>query len=168
MPKKPHLTIASSGSTGKKSSANKVLSTCVEALQVLEADVYTLYLKTQYYHWNVTGPHFGSLHKLFDEQYHDLADAVDTIAERIRALDEVAPGSFKEFMALKTLEEAQPDLDALEMVEDLAQSHIAVCELMTGICELAEAEGDEATLNLLGDRLEIHEKMCWMLKAHLM
>lgn len=168
MPKKRHLKIASSSKTGTKSQSKKALAGTVEGLKILEADVYTLYLKTQNYHWNVTGPFFRALHELFDEQYHELADAVDTIAERIRALDEVAPATFADFIALKTIDEGKYDIDPMEMIEDLVESHFVICELMTAICELAEKDGDEATLNLLGDRLEIHEKTIWMLKAHLM
>lgn len=167
MEKKRHLKIASSKSSSSKSSAKKPVSSCAEALKILQADVYTLYLKTQNYHWNVVGPQFKSLHVMFDEQYHELADAVDAIAERIRALDEIAPATFSEFLDLKTISEGKSHYDAMKMIQDLVQSHTTVCDLMHDICTLATDEADDATLNLIGERLEVHEKTIWMLKSHL-
>lgn len=168
MQKKRHLKIASTKSNSQKTTAKKPKTSCVEALKVLQADVYTLYLKTQNYHWHVIGPHFQSLHTLFESQYKDLAEAVDTIAERIRALDEIAPATFEAFLSLKTIPEGNAQRDATKMIQDLVLSHATVCDEMKEICTLATEEVDDATLNLIGERLEIHEKMIWMLKANLM
>lgn len=166
MEKKRILKIATSKSNNK-SSAKKTITSCVEALKVLQADVYTLYLKTQNYHWNVVGPNFMSYHLMFEKQYEDLAEAADTIAERIRALGEVAPASFEAFLALKSIPEGKSHYDAMKMIEDLVESHIKVCDWMKEICSLATEEVDDATLNLIGERLEVHEKTIWMLKSHL-
>lgn len=167
MEKKRILKIATSKSSANNKSSKKTITSCVEALKVLQADVYTLYLKTQNYHWNVVGPNFMSYHLMFEKQYEDLADAADSIAERIRALGEVAPASFEAFLALKSIPEGKSHYDAHRMIEDLVASHIKVCDWMKEICSLATEEVDDATLNLIGERLEVHEKTIWMLKSHL-
>lgn len=149
----------------RKKSNHKHAENCAQALKNLLADVYTLYLKTQYYHWNVKGPHFHSLHTLFNEQYEDLSDSVDLIAERIRALGVDAPGTFKEFLDLKTLGEGKSGLDAMGMVKDLVKSHEVICQTLTFSIENAKRYDDEGSLNLLADRLEKHQKMIWMLKS---
>ncbi len=136
-----------------------------EKLEVILADSYILYLKTQNYHWNVTGPNFSSLHVLFEQQYTDLAAAIDEIAERIRTLGKLAPGSFKAFAALGTLTEAGEDRDATGMVKDLYEDNLSLAKYLQKAIELAEDEGDAATAGLLTDRLTIHEKHAWMLGA---
>tara|TARA_Y100001960_G_C14777779_1_gene884373 strand:- start:2886 stop:3308 length:423 start_codon:yes stop_codon:yes gene_type:complete len=135
----------------------------VQNLKVVLANSYTLYLKTHNYHWNVTGPSFKSLHDLFEVQYTELATAVDDIAERIRALDAVAPGSFTEFLKLTTLSEAKAGINAEEMLDDMIESQTALIESLNAA--LDAAEGDEVTSGILGERLSVHEKARWMLKA---
>jgi len=139
--------------------------TTVEKLKVVLANSYTLYLKTHNYHWNVTGPSFKSLHDLFEVQYTELAIAVDDIAERIRALDSVAPGSFKEFLELTTLTEAKTGISADEMLTDMVASQTVLIASIKDALESAQKEDDEVTAGVLGDRLSVHEKARWMLKA---
>ncbi|MFI4938259.1 MAG: Dps family protein [Candidatus Berkiellales bacterium] len=137
------------------------------ALKHLLADTYVLYLKTQNYHWNVVGQNFHAYHLFFEEQYKELAEASDAIAERIRALGEVAPATFQEFSQLKTLPEGKYGINAMAMLQDLLDSHIAIGKTLHAVMKQAKKEEDEVTLNLIIDRMEAHEKMAWMLKSHL-
>ncbi len=139
--------------------------TTVNKLKVVLANSYTLYLKTHNYHWNVTGPSFKSLHDLFEVQYTELATAVDDIAERIRALDAYAPGSFSEFLKLTTLDEAQAGITAEEMLEDMIKSQTALIASLNDALSSAQDDEDEVTAGILGERLSVHEKARWMLKA---
>ncbi len=138
-----------------------------EELSKLLAESYTLYLKTHKYHWNVTGPMFHSLHLLFEQQYTELAEAVDTIAERIRALGWKAPGSYAEFAKLSTVEDATGDPDASGMIKELAADHRTVAERANQVLKLAGEHEDEGSGAVASDRIEIHEKSAWMLSAHL-
>ena len=131
----------------------------------LLADSYTLYLKTQNYHWNVTGPMFRTLHLMFEEQYIELRDAVDEIAERVRALGYPAPGSFKEFGRLTTIPEGEDSPAAMEMVRDLASGHETAARAARDVIAVADAAGDVATVDLATVRVETHEKTAWMLRA---
>jgi starvation-inducible DNA-binding protein len=131
----------------------------------LLADSYTLYLKTHKYHWNVTGPMFHTLHTMFETHYTELALAVDAIAERIRALGEKAPGSYKEFAQLTSLTEAESDPSAREMIADLMKGHEAVIRTARAIFPVADAAHDEATADLLTQRVQLHEKTAWMLRS---
>jgi starvation-inducible DNA-binding protein len=133
----------------------------------LLAETYTLYLKTHNFHWNVTGPHFGSLHTMFEAQYTELALAVDEIAERIRALGERAPGSYTEFAALATVPEASGRPSALEMVESLAADNETVGRAATDVFAVAADIGDQPTCDLAVRRQQVHEKTAWMLTAFL-
>ena len=137
----------------------------VEGLSRLLADTYTLYLKTHNFHWNVTGPHFNSLHVMFMTQYTELWTSVDLIAERIRSLGARAPGSYREFGALTSIAEVDGAPNALEMVGQLVAGHEAVCRTARSVFAVAEAGGDEATLDLLTQRLQVHEKTAWMLRS---
>jgi len=138
-----------------------------EGLAGLLADTYTLYLKTHNYHWNVTGPHFRSLHLLFEEQYNELALAVDAIAERIRTLGERAPGSYREFSEMATIEEAIGTPDAGKMVKTLAADQGKIVKTIKAVWATAEQQGDEGTIDLLSTRLAVHEKAAWMLTSSL-
>lgn len=129
------------------------------------ADSYTLYLKTHNYHWNVTGPMFNTLHVMFEEHYNELALAVDVIAERIRALGEYAPGSYKAYAKLSQIEESEDVPSANEMISDLLKGHEAVCRTAREIFPAAESGGDEATADLLTQRIQLHEKTAWMLRS---
>lgn len=131
----------------------------------LLADTYTLYLKTHNYHWNVTGPHFQTLHLMFMQQYTELGLAVDTIAERIRALGEPAPGTYKAFSKLTSIKETDGVPKAMDMVRDLVNGHETVVRTARELIPVADKAGDESTLNVLTARLEIHEKTAWMLRS---
>ena len=136
-------------------------------LSRLLADSYTLYLKTHNFHWNVTGPYFTSLHSLFESQYMELATAVDSIAERIRALGFPAPGSYKQFAELSSIKEETKVLEAMKMVAQLVEGHEAVIRTARSLLSTVEKAEDEVTLSLLSDRMEVHEKTAWMLRSHL-
>jgi starvation-inducible DNA-binding protein len=138
-----------------------------DLLAQLLADSYTLYLKTHNYHWNVTGPHFGALHALFEVQYTDLALAVDGIAERIRSLGHPAPGSYAEFGARTTITEATGPTPAMRMVADLAGDHETVAASAAAVIVVAQAAGDEPTAGMATTRQEIHQKAAWMLHSFL-
>jgi starvation-inducible DNA-binding protein len=137
----------------------------VEGLKKLLADNYTLYLKTQNFHWNVTGPNFQSLHQLFMTQYTDLFNANDAIAERIRALGSKAPGSFKEFSKLTTIKEAEGNLTAKQMVQELIKGQDEILKTLRKVADEADDADDEVTEGMLVARMEIHEKNRWMLQA---
>lgn len=138
-----------------------------KGLCALLADSYTLYLKTQNFHWNVTGPHFQALHALFETQYTDLATAIDEIAERIRALGFPAPGSYAEFAKLTNLEEASGAMNAEAMVRSLVLGQEKIIARVRDILPIAEKDNDAATVDLLTRRTETHEKNAWMLRSSL-
>lgn len=134
-------------------------------LSKLLADTYTLYLKTQNFHWNVTGPHFKSLHLMFEEQYVDLAAAVDLLAERIRALGLPTPASYSQFAKLTKIKE-ETDVPAWDkMVVQLVEGHETAVRTAREMLPVVEKAGDEVTLNILAERMEIHEKNAWMLRS---
>ncbi|NVJ50140.1 MAG: DNA starvation/stationary phase protection protein [Gammaproteobacteria bacterium] len=134
-------------------------------LKKLLADSYTLYLQTHNFHWNVTGPRFRDLHLMFEEHYTELAIAVDDIAERIRALGVAAPGTYKAFAELSSIAEVEGVPAAEEMVERLTASHEAVVKTCRQAIKAAQAADDESSAALIGDRMRIHEKTAWMLRA---
>jgi len=135
-------------------------------LSRLLADTYTLYLTTHNFHWNVTGPMFNSLHAMFMTQYTELWNAVDPIAERIRSLGHVAPGSYAEYGRLSSLPDApSAPPRALEMVRILAQGHEAVARTARGLLPLVERAADEPSTDLLVQRLTVHEQAAWMLRS---
>ncbi len=138
-----------------------------DGLSRLLADTYTLYLKTHNFHWNVTGPQFNSLHLMFEGQYTELALAVDLVAERIRALGEPAPGSYSAFAKLSTIKEAVGVPNATDMVLILAEDQLAVVRTARSVFPLADAAHDEPTADLLTQRMQVHEKTAWMLRANL-
>jgi len=131
------------------------------------ADTYALYLKTQNFHWNVKGPHFYSLHKMFEEQYQELAAAVDEIAERIRALGSYTPASFSQFASLSSLKEATSEINAENMIQKLLKDHEAMMNHSAMIITKAQKVHDESTADLLIQRQKAHEKTAWMLKSSL-
>jgi starvation-inducible DNA-binding protein len=137
----------------------------VGGLSHLLADTYTLYLKTHAYHWNVTGQMFRSLHLMFEEEYVELWNAVDDIAERIRSLGELAPGSYAELAELSAVPDEPGAPPALEMVRNLADGHETVARTARELVKLAEGAGDVATADLATARIEVHEKTAWMLRA---
>jgi starvation-inducible DNA-binding protein len=131
----------------------------------LLADTYALYVKTQGYHWNVVGPEFHSLHMLFEAQYTELALAIDVIAERMRALGAVAPGSLQAFARLSAVEEEDDIPDAPEMLLRLIAAHETVVRTAEAVVRRAERAPDPATVDLATQRLVAHEKALWMLRA---
>ncbi len=136
-----------------------------EGIAHLLADTYTLYLKTHNFHWNVTGPMFNTLHLMFEEQYTELAQAVDEIAERIRALGFPAPGTYKQFAELSSIEETEGVPDAQEMIRQLVQGQEAVVRTARKVLPIAAEVNDEPTVDLLTQRMQVHEKNAWMLRS---
>ena len=135
-------------------------------LSRLLADTYTLYLTTHNFHWNVTGPMFNTLHAMFMAQYTELWNAVDPIAERIRSLGHVAPGSYAAFGKLSSLADAPPEPPrAMDMVRLLVQGHEAVARTARELFPQADAAGDEPTADLLTQRMTVHEQTAWMLRS---
>jgi starvation-inducible DNA-binding protein len=131
----------------------------------LLADTYTLYLKTHNFHWNVTGPMFQTLHLMFETQYNELALAVDLIAERIRSLGHPAPGTYAEYSKLSSIKEAPGVPKAREMIKQLVEGQEAVVRTARALFPVVEKAGDEATADLLTQRIQLHEKTAWMLRA---
>jgi starvation-inducible DNA-binding protein len=134
-------------------------------LSRLLADTYTLYLKTHNFHWNVTGPMFQTLHLMFEGQYNELALAVDTIAERIRALGYPAPGTYSEYAKLTSISETEGVPKAKEMIRLLVEGQETVVRTAREIFPLTEEANDEPSADLLTQRLQIHEKTAWMLRS---
>jgi starvation-inducible DNA-binding protein len=137
-----------------------------QGLSRLLADTYTLYLTTHNFHWNVTGPMFNTLHTMFMAQYTELWNAVDPIAERIRALGHWAPGSYAQFGKLASLPDVpQTPPKALDMVRKLVEGHEAVARTARELLPIADKADDQPTADLLTQRLDIHEKTAWMLRS---
>jgi starvation-inducible DNA-binding protein len=135
------------------------------ALSKLLADTYTLYLKTQGFHWNVVGPRFYDLHKLFEEQYGELAAANDEIAERIRALGGKAPASYSEFKKLASVAEEASAPKAEEMIRQLLADNRTTVRAAQGVVEVADGHGDVGSTDLATVRIKAHEKAAWMLDS---
>ena len=148
--------------TGIPKQDRKVIA---EGLTRFLADSYTLYLKTHNFHWNVTGPMFQTLHVMFEQHYSELALAVDTIAERIRALDHYAPGSYREYTKLTKIKDAVGIPKAEEMVKQLVEAHETVIRTAREVFPAAEKGKDQVTMDLLTQRMDIHEKTAWMLRS---
>ncbi len=136
-----------------------------QGLSKLLADTYTLYLKTHNFHWNVTGPMFQTLHLMFETQYTELALAVDLIAERIRSLGVYAPGTYKQFAVLSSIKEEDGIPKAQDMIRLLVEGHEAVVRTARSLYDVVEKANDEATADLLTQRIQLHEKTAWMLRS---
>jgi starvation-inducible DNA-binding protein len=137
-------------------------------LSKLLADTYTLYLTTHNFHWNVTGPMFNTLHTMFMEQYTELWNAVDPVAERIRALGHPAPGSYAAFGKLSSIGDVPSDPPkAMDMVRLLVEGHEAVARTARSVFPIAEDANDQPTADLLTQRMDVHEKTAWMLRSML-
>jgi starvation-inducible DNA-binding protein len=134
-------------------------------LSRLLADSYTLYLQTHNFHWNVTGPMFQTLHVMFETHYTELALAVDVIAERIRALGMHAPGTYGDFVRLSSIKEVPGVPKAKEMIQLLVLGHEAVVRTARSIFPVVEKAADEASADLLTQRIQLHEKTAWMLRS---
>lgn len=136
-----------------------------EGLSRVLADTYTLYLKTHNYHWNVTGPMFNTLHLMFEQQYTELALAVDLIAERIRALGYPAPGTYQAFARLTSIQEEEGVPNAEDMIRQLVKGQEAVVRTARQMFAVVDEAHDEPTADLLTQRMQIHEKNAWMLRS---
>lgn len=141
--------------------------TIVNGLSRLLADTYTLYLKTHNFHWNVTGPMFPALHEMFEQQYMELAAAVDLLAERIRALGSPAPGTYSQLAALASIQEPDGVPSAQEMLRQLTQDQEAMVRSARALMPALEQAGDDPTADLLTQRMQVHEKTAWMLRSTL-
>lgn len=146
---------------------NKDNTQIVAGLHNTLANSYALYLKLQNYHWNVEGANFSQLHEMFAEQYQELADAIDVIAERIRALGAKVPASFTIFAKAQLIAEANENNNWRQMVQDLHSGHITLAKIVSDLLKLAMANGDEVTADIMIGRLTIHEKNAWILKSTL-
>ena len=138
-----------------------------ESLMVVLADAFTLYLKTHNFHWNITGPMFNSLHVMFETQYNEQWLALDEIAERIRALGYNVPASYGEFGKMTSIKDGVKveHTDWREMVKQLTLGNEAVCRTARKSLEIADKAGDDPTVDMLTQRLKVHEKNAWMLRA---
>lgn len=136
-----------------------------EGLSKFLADTYTLYLKTHYFHWNVTGPQFRTLHLMFEEQYNELWLATDLIAERIRSLDFFTPGTYSDFAKLTSIQDTTAVPSAEQMVAQLVDGHETVARVARNLVAIADEGSDEATADLATQRLQVHEKTAWMLRS---
>jgi starvation-inducible DNA-binding protein len=136
-----------------------------DGLSRVLADTYTLYFKTHAFHWNVEGPKFYGLHTMFEQQYRELWDSIDVIAERIRALGHRAPGSYAAISRLSSIKETDSALSAEAMVKELTDGHEAVMITVRNVLGTAQEAKDEATAGVLASRLEAHEKTAWMLST---
>jgi len=136
-----------------------------DGLGRLLADTYSLYLKTHNFHWNVTGPMFQTLHLMFETQYNELWLATDLIAERIRSLGHFAPATYAEFGKLSSIKETSGVPKAREMIRYLVEGHEAVTRTARALFPLVEKAGDEASADLLTQRIQLHEKTAWMLRS---
>jgi starvation-inducible DNA-binding protein len=145
--------------------SNKDRKAIADGLSRLLADTYTLYLKTHSFHWNVTGPMFNTLHLMFEAQYTELALAVDLIAERIRALDVQAPGSYAQFGKLTSIKESTGAPEAMEMVRQLVGDQETVVRTARKVFPIVDKAHDEASADLLTQRMQLHEKTAWMLRS---
>ncbi|MBB72087.1 MAG: DNA starvation/stationary phase protection protein [Legionellales bacterium] len=145
--------------------SNEQRAQIAEGLACLLADSYLLYIKTHNFHWNVKGPMFNTLHLMFEEQYTELATAVDEIAERIRALDHPAPGSYAQFAELTSIKEETGVPKAEDMIRQLVEGQEAVIRTARNLMPTASDAADEPTADLLTQRMQVHEKTAWMLRS---
>lgn len=152
---------ATAESTIEKSDRQKI----ADRLAHLLADTYVLYVKTQNFHWNVIDPRFYSLHKFLEEQYEALADAIDEVAERIRALQFKAPGSLNQFLELTCLEESSNQLPADRMLHQLVRDHETISNDIRPLIKEFQDMKDEGSADLLIQRLRFHEKSAWMIRS---
>jgi starvation-inducible DNA-binding protein len=131
------------------------------------ADSHAVYQKTHGYHWNVRGPEFFTIHTLLEQQYRDIWEALDEIAERIRALGELAPQGASAFANLTSIKEGDPELDAMAMLKELMKDHETLIATSRAALKVADDDGDDVTVDLLTQRMAAHEKFAWMLRSTL-
>lgn len=143
------------------------MSDLTNQLNVVLAETYALYLKTQNYHWNVEGERFGPLHAMFQEQYEELRDAVDEIAERARAMGAKAPGSFGAYSKLSQVEDGNENFSENEMIADLHDTHVHLAGTVKKLLDMSGSAGDDVTEDMMIARLTVHDKTAWMLRSSL-
>jgi starvation-inducible DNA-binding protein len=136
-----------------------------KGLSRLLADTYVVYLKTHNFHWNVEGPMFQTLHQMFMEQYTETWNAIDLVAERIRSLGHYAPGTYKEYLELARVKETPGQPRAEQMVKLLIEGQEAIVRTAREVLPIAEKADDQPTLDLLTQRMQVHEKNAWMLRS---
>jgi starvation-inducible DNA-binding protein len=139
----------------------------VESLSTVLADAYMLYLKTHNFHWNVTGPLFSSLHVMFEEQYTEQWNALDEIAERIRALGHFAPATYKRYAELSSIKEEPEVLSSKDMLRQLVDGNETLIRTLRAGVKVADELEDYPTADMLTTRMEVHEKNAWMLRSFL-
>jgi starvation-inducible DNA-binding protein len=137
----------------------------IKNLKIVLANTFAIYLKSHYFHWNVTGPDFPQLHTLFDSQYNELWESIDSTAEKIRYLDSYAPGSFERFSEMSQIQSALTVPPAEKMITDLMADHVLMLSILNSAIKAAEAVDDQSTLNYLAERLDQHKRHLWMLSA---
>lgn len=142
-------------------------TTVIDALKVVLADSYALFLKTQNYHWNAEGPNFRALHNTFEEQYTELFPELDEIAELIRGLGEKAPGTWKTYAAIGNIKDGDEHADATTMLRDLANDQLVIQKTLQTALEAAQEVGDEVVVGAMVDRLTVHRKNHWLLSSAL-
>ena len=147
-------------------SASERSAVASELTKVL-ADSYAVYLKTHGYHWNVRGPEFFALHNLLEQQYRDMWESLDDVAERIRALGVQAPQGYDAIANLTSIKDGDPEKSAPEMLNELMRDHETLIATMRAAIEVADEDGDDVTVDLLTQRLGAHEKFAWMLRSTL-
>jgi starvation-inducible DNA-binding protein len=145
--------------------SDKDRAAIAKGLSAFLADSYTLYLMTHNYHWNVTGPMFNTLHLMFMGQYTEQWNALDLIAERIRSLGHPAPGTYKEFVKLASIKESEGVPKAIDMIRNLVAAQEATARTARKLLPVADKANDQPTMDLLTQRLDVHEKTAWMLRS---
>lgn len=151
--------------TDGNGTTNSHRKTVAVGLSQVLADSYKLMLKIHNYHWNVVGPNFYTIHKMTEEQYNELFAAIDDIAERIRAIGFLAPGTFAEFDKLSTIKDGDMELDAEAMLQDLVDSHITIAHTAKAVALKADEYRDLVSADMLTKRIETHEKFAWLLQS---
>ncbi|NGX31463.1 MAG: DNA protection during starvation protein 2 [Chlamydiae bacterium] len=146
--------------------SQKVCKQVAKELNVFLANSYILYTKTQNFHWNLVDARFYSIHLLFEKQYHELQEAIDMIAEKIRSLGEMSPGSMKEMLKFATLKESSAKLNANQMLKTLLKDHESLCKQLCKLINLTGKLNDLGTQDMLIERLRVHEKQAWFLRSH--
>lgn len=150
----------------KKTIDEKTIDQITSKLAHFLSDTFILYVKTLNFHWNMVGPEFFMYHKLLEKQYEELAEANDELAERIRMLGRVAPGSLQEFLKLSCLKESPTDLSQEQMIHELVETHEAMVEHCHEIIQFTDEKKDQGTSDLLIERIRSHAKQAWLLRSH--
>lgn len=150
----------------KKTLDDKTIVQITQKLAHFLSDTYVLYIKTQNFHWNMSGPEFFMYHRLLEEQYKELAEAIDELAERIRMLGQLAPGSMKQFLELSSLKESPVTLKWDAMIKELVGAHEEMIEHCHALIAFTDEVEDQGTSDLLIERIRAHSKQAWLLRSH--